>query len=330
MKGMAKQQLIKQSMIWIVLMPMLSFYPLGLFAQKMDTSFTLYSAYHKISRQHPEAVWFDNVKIPDDVRQHEFVYDSTLATPLSVIVIAPKSEQASLVPVLIIHGGGWASGNPAMHTSLAVLLAQKGYTVFLPEYRLSGTAIYPAAAIDLLHLIRWMDLHTSALNIHMPHLVYAGFSAGGTLASLIAQPGFQQQYASELSGRIYPGMALIDLDGTLSFVHPESTEGDDSKRISAATRWLGCPRKQCPQVWEQASPLFYTGADAPPTLFINSSVSGMHAGRNDYVSRLQQSGIVTRVIEWPDAPHTFCLFHPWLNAVSYEVARFIGDVKPLN
>lgn len=314
--------------MWIVFIHVLSIFPEGLFAQKMDTSFTLYSAYHKISRQYPETVWNDDFKIPDDVRQLEFVYDSTLASPLSVHVIAPAIDHASSIPVLIIHGGGWASGNPAMHAALAVLLAQKGYTVFLPEYRLSGIAPYPAAAFDLLHLIRWMDLHASALKIHMPHLVYAGFSAGGTLASLIAQPGFQQQYASELSGRIYPGMTLIDLDGTLSFVHPESTEGDDSKRISAATRWLGCPRKQCPQVWEQASPLFYTGADAPRTLFINSSVPGMHAGRNDYVSRLQQSGIVTRVIEWPDAPHTFCLFQPWLNAVAYEVDRFIGDVKP--
>lgn len=319
---------LQRSRYWKVLagvLLMLQFQPVDLWAQAADTSFTMYSAYRKIALQHPEAAWPSGEDFPDSLQRSVFVYDSLLVGGLSVMVIGSKSPEIKSKPIVMIHGGGWASGNPAMHEPLALRLAQKGFTVFLPGYRLSGVARFPAAAIDLLHLIRWMDAHASDLHIQMDRLIYAGFSAGGTLASLIAQPRFQQKYLQELSGKTFPGMALIDIDGTLSFVHPESTEGDDSKKISAATRWLGCARVNCPTVWEQASPLFYSGADSPPTLFVNSGVPGMHAGRNDYIQQLQKGNVFTRVIEWADAPHTFCLFHPWLNQVADEMARFVED-----
>jgi hypothetical protein len=40
--------------------------------------------------------------------------------------------------------------------------------------------------------------------------------------------------------------AVVDIDGILSFIHPESGEGDDSKRTSAATYWLGILKKTTP------------------------------------------------------------------------------------
>jgi hypothetical protein len=47
--------------------------------------------------------------------------------------------------------------------------------------------------------------------------------------------------------------AVIDMDGILSFTHPESGEGDDSKRTSAATYWFGYPKKGNEKIWETGS-----------------------------------------------------------------------------
>ena len=38
------------------------------------------------------------------------------------------------------------------------------------------------------------------------------------------------------------------MDGLLAFIHPESGEGDDSKRISAATNWFGFSKTELASV----------------------------------------------------------------------------------
>lgn len=46
--------------------------------------------------------------------------------------------------ILIIHGGGWRSGDRSLHHALAQRLASLGYVCITPEYRLSTEALYPA------------------------------------------------------------------------------------------------------------------------------------------------------------------------------------------
>ncbi|HEY0176848.1 MAG TPA: alpha/beta hydrolase, partial [Pedobacter sp.] len=120
--------------------------------------------------------------------------------------------------------------------------------------------------------------------------------------------------------------AVIDIDGTLSFVHPESGEGNDSRSISAATYWFGYPRKEKPELWEEASPLTYAGKDTPPFLFVNSSIDRMHAGRNDLIKILSENGTYSEVHTFPDSPHTFCLFEPWFNPTVDYISAFLKKV----
>ena len=70
------------------------------------------------------------------------------------------------------------------------------------------------------------------------------------------------------------------------WLHPDGKEGDDSKGISAGTYWFGYSKAENPKLWEAASPLSYVSAQTPPTLFINSAVPWMHAGREDYIKVL--------------------------------------------
>jgi pectinesterase len=120
--------------------------------------------------------------------------------------------------------------------------------------------------------------------------------------------------------------AVIDIDGTLSFVHPESSEGDDSKKMSAGTYWFGYSKKENPKLWEAASPLSYVSAATPPTLFINSSVARMHAGRDDYRKVLDENGIYSEVHEFDNSPHSFCLFNPWFDPTIQYIDGFLTKV----
>ncbi|HRH60161.1 MAG TPA: hypothetical protein PL045_06295, partial [Chitinophagaceae bacterium] len=120
--------------------------------------------------------------------------------------------------------------------------------------------------------------------------------------------------------------AVIDIDGTLSFVHPESGEGDDSKRISAATNWFGYAKKDNYELWKEASPLTHAGKNTPPTLFINSTVARMHAGREDYIKVLNENNIYSEVQSFENSPHSFCLFEPWFTPTVNYVNAFLKKV----
>lgn len=120
--------------------------------------------------------------------------------------------------------------------------------------------------------------------------------------------------------------AIIDIDGILAFLHPESGEGRDSHGTSAATHWFGYTRFERPDLWQEASALSHVSERTPPVLFINSSVERMHAGRDDFIRVLDRYGIDHRTKVFPDAPHAFCLFEPWFTPMVDEIAGFLKKI----
>jgi pectinesterase len=118
---------------------------------------------------------------------------------------------------------------------------------------------------------------------------------------------------------------VIDMDGLLAFIHAESGEGDDSKRTSAATNWFGYSKTENPELWKQGSPLTHIGSHTPPTLFINSNVARMYAGRDDYIKILDEYNTYTE-IKYFDAPHSFVLFEPWFTPMVKSIDAFLKKV----
>ncbi len=294
-----------------------------------DTSFTNYSALQNILKTHPDIKLIPTGLYKEVASQKGIVFTTRQKRPLRLDVFFPKKPKINKrIAIMIIHGGGWRSGNRAQHYPLAEKLASLGYTCFTPEYRLSTEALFPAAVNDLKSAIRWIREHASQYTIDTSKIVALGFSAGGELAAFLGTTGNLAQFDAvgdkfSLSSR--PD-AVIDIDGILSFIHPESGEGDDSKKVSAATYWLGYPKKGNEKSWEAASPLTYANNSTPPTLFINSSVDRMHAGRNDYIKILDGFSIYTEVHSFENAPHTFCLFDPWFEPTVSYIDNFLQNI----
>jgi pectinesterase len=215
---------------------------------------------------------------------------------------------------------------------LAQRLTNLGYVCFTPEYRLSTEALYPAAVYDLKSALRWIRANAKSYNVDTNKVSVLGFSAGGELAAFLGVTNSNSKFEGRECNLKFSSAvnAIIDLDGTLSFVHPESGEGDDSKRTSAATYWFGYSKKENPKLWEEASPLTYISRNTPPTLFINSSVERMHAGRNDFIKVLNENNIYSEVKTFSDAPHSFPLFHPWFEPTVKYIDEFLKKVFPLS
>lgn len=295
-----------------------------------DTSFTVHSALVKARKQHP-SITVARPAVPQHVRTAANVTYCTLpgGRALQLDVFYPKAKRRQRLPaVLIVHGGGWRSGDRAQHHPLAQQLAARGYVAVTAEYRLSTAAPYPAAVQDLKTALRWLRAQTERFPIDTTKVAVWGFSAGGQLAALLGttngNPLFEagECYRSRSSAV----QAIVDADGTLAFIHPESGEGDDRKGPSAATLWFGASKTERPELWQQAAPLSHVSARTPPILFINSGVARMHAGRDDMRRQLDALGIYSEVQSFPEAPHPFPLFHPWFEPTLRYTMAFLDRV----
>ncbi|MBC6988052.1 alpha/beta hydrolase [Hymenobacter sp. BT491] len=298
-------------------------------AAERDTSFTVHSAYVKAKKQYP-AVSIATPKIPAGVAsKRDLTYCTIGNRDLKLDIFYPTAKRKAKYPaVLLIHGGGWRSGDRSHHIPMAQQLAGKGYVTVTAEYRLSTEAIYPAAVNDLKAAVRWMRANANAYAIDTTKIAVWGFSAGGQLAALMGSTNGDKRYEVNTCNRGVSSnvQAVVDVDGILAFIHPESGEGDDSKSTSAATYWFGASKSQKPELWQEASALNHVSGKMPPILFINSSVDRMHAGRTDFISKLNELKIYNEVHAIPDTPHTFPLFNPWFEPTLNYTAAFLSKV----
>ncbi len=294
-----------------------------------DTSYTTYSAYINTKKSHPNIAIVQELHSPDIKEEKNIVYCTINDRKLLLDAFYPSDKNKKTgITIMIIHGGGWRSGNRTQHYPLAQHLARLGYTCFTPEYRLSTEALYPAAVYDLKAAIKWIRAHAKDYGFSSNKIAVAGFSAGGELAAFLGTTNDNKKFEDSKcdSGESTALQAIVDIDGTLSFIHPESGEGDDSKRTSAATYWFGYSKNDNPELWKEASPLTHAGAHTPPTLFLNSSVDRMHAGRSDYIKILSEHKIYTEVKTFEGSPHSFVLFHPWFEPAVNCIDDFLKKV----
>ena len=300
---------------------------------KPDTSYNTNVAYRSSIKNFPNISIAAEVHSPAVKEKKNIVYCKTGERELLLDAFYPAAKSNNKrTAIIIIHGGGWRSGNRTQHYALAESLANLGYACFTPEYRLSTEALYPAAVYDIKASVRWIKEHGKKYGIDTNRITVLGFSAGGQLAALISTTNDNSIFENKDCNlkRTSDVKALIDIDGTLSFTHSESVIGDESKKPSAATDWFGAYKKDNPGVWQQASPLTWAGKNSVPTLFINSAVPRMHAGRNDFVKILSDNNIYTEVKEFENSPHHFCLFNPWFEPTVKYIDDFLKKFSTIN
>lgn len=276
-----------------------------------DTSFTKYQAVKWALSQYPKA----KLALAGDVKnigvKQKIKYTSENGMDLMLDVFSPTNKKNA--PCLIIlHGGGWRSGDRTHHHEMAKILASRGYVVVTPSYRLSTHAHYPAAMVDAKTAVRWTRANAKSLGINPEKIAMAGFSAGGQMAALVGSTNDETIYnkSETLKSTSSKVASVIDIDGILAYIHPESGEGDDSRNTSAATYYFGFTKTEKPELWHEAGALNHVSAGDPPILFINSAQDRMHAGREDYIEKLNTFGIYSEVHTFK-APHTFCMLDEW-------------------
>lgn len=301
----------------------------------IDTSFNVVSEYKKHLKQFPFISIVETGDTKDLMIHSNQVYASYANRDLYVDIIQPKRKTKNhKFPVaILIHGGGWRSGNKQMEWPMACELARRGYAAVCVEYRLSVEAPYPAAVIDAQTAIRWVKANSKKYNFDKNQVVLIGNSAGGQMAALL---GTVNNRNPIFTGPLYKGQsnrvkAVVNIDGILAFIHPESGEGEDRPgKPSAATLWFGTSVDDDPQSRNEASALFHVNKKSAPILFINSSIPRFHSGRDDMIKKLDRYKIESHVFEFEKTMHPFWLFHPWFMETVDRIDQFLIDILEIS
>ncbi|MGQ9649828.1 MAG: alpha/beta hydrolase fold domain-containing protein [Phycisphaerae bacterium] len=96
-----------------------------------------------------------------------------------------KGIRKPVPAVILIHGGGWKSGNRQIYRYYCIKLAEKGYVTATISYRLSKEAPYPAAVEDAKCAVRWLRANAGKHHVDPNEIAVLGGSAGGHLAMMV-------------------------------------------------------------------------------------------------------------------------------------------------
>jgi len=295
----------------------------------VDDSYTVSQRYDAYKQDYPEIVWPKLSFAAGQRILFDRLYKKIGERELHVDVFLPPPAHVRHQAILFVHGGGWRSGNKSNFYALANLLAQRGYVVFLPEYRLSAEAGYPAGLIDINDAIVWAKRQGQDLGFASDRLAIGGASSGGQMAALIAYSSGHDLFKSRV-GLDTTVNALVDLDGLLDFTTPLALQYENAAGAnSPASLWLGGDYASQTSKWREASAINYLGTASPPTLIVSSGAARFTAGREDVESLLDRYKIRHVYFEVEHAPHTFWLFHPYLDKILPKIDDFLrGCTKP--
>ncbi len=294
-----------------------------------DTSYTVFSTYQKLIESYP-FIKIVNIELPEDVAlKGNIVYTTYKERELHLDLFRSISQNIASPAVILIHGGGWRSGDKSMMHPLAIKLAENGFIAVAVEYRLSPEAKYPAAIYDLKSSLRWLKENAEKYNIDTNKIAVLGCSAGGTLAALLGSTNGNNKFEGLENYLIHTSNvnAIIDIDGIIDFTHPaESGKDNDPQKPSAGKLWFGESFKENPELWFEASPLNYIDNKTPPTIFINSSEERFHAGRDEAIQKLKLYNTYYEIHTIKDTPHSFWLFEPWFTKTNKLILDFLNKV----
>lgn len=291
----------------------------------VDTSFSIYGSWLKEKKKFPQI----SIAVPPITSaikiEENVVYQRLGERELVLDIYRPAKTKKKLPAVLMIFGGGWRSGDKSHNRAMAIKLAEQGYVAVSAEYRLSLEATFPAAVHDLKAAVQWLKQHAKKYQIDINKVATLGCSAGGQLASLIGNTNGNTFFEDSTGKQSYNSdvHAVVNIDGTLAFKHPESVEGP------VAAQWLGGTWEQRPDVWSNAAPLTHIHAQSPPFLFVNSSIPRFHAGRDDMIKKMDTWGIYHETKTFPDTPHTFWFFNPWFDEMMDTIVSYLDKVFKL-
>ncbi|MBL8795904.1 MAG: alpha/beta hydrolase [Planctomycetia bacterium] len=271
-------------------------------------------------------------KLPERVVfQPDLVFAAYGQRELKLDLFAPKDGAGPHPALVLIHGGGWQSGNKTELRPLAQQLAARGFVCICIEHRLSGEAKFPAAIQDCKAAVRWLRANAEKHRIDKNRIGGVGGSTGGHLVNLLATSAGVDKFEGDGGHARHSSavQSIVNFAGTMDMTMPHFIERTRKDRNDPAVKFLGATYDENPKLYTEASPITYIGKQTPPMLHIDGEHDRPAFRTERSRKMLKDLGIKTDLIVVKDGPHAFWLFEPYFTPLVEDVAKWFGEtLKP--
>jgi acetyl esterase/lipase len=235
----------------------------------------------------------------------------------------PKDGQTKRPALVMVHGGGWNSGDKAEFAPYALQAAnEQKWAVFDVDYLLSPTdpSSWPDELHDIQAAIRYIASNAPQFGIDPQKIVALGESAGANLLALISSEGTANPVMGDpvgdnttlavpirAVGLWSPPVDLPDLYANAG-QPPASCGADQACNFiwsqGAIGQYLHCDPSSCPQSYADASPTTWVTSNTAPSFVANSSNELVPLGQVvQYVQKLQAAKVDVQFVELPGTLH---------------------------
>lgn len=232
-------------------------------------------------------------------------------------VYEPAGTEASRPGVVLVHGGGWTTGDRTQVAPDAAAFARAGMVAFSIEYDENGPSRWRQELDDVQDAIRWVQANAATYRVDPARLGLFGSSAGGNLVMLAATEGPADASAprvqavatwsgpSDLTTLAPTGVDADQLDGPPGTVAaaevPAGCAGDDIcigvVDPQAIQAYLGCTIDDCPQTYLDASPTFHVSGSTPPMTLVSAERDLVPAEQSyEMVNALSAAGVASEIL----------------------------------
>lgn len=183
-------------------------------------------------------------------------------TKLSINIALPNTARKTPRPViLMVHGGGFISGDKDSKNAQIQKFAQRGFVSASAMYRFAPEFKFPSQIEDIKLAIRFLKANAAQYNLDPERIIVSGSSAGSYLAVMIGVTGNSDafskhgQYQEQSSSvRAVAAQSAPIADFTLSKYGDSLT----------STRLAGHTQPNIEQVLQAMSPKTYLDSNDPP------------------------------------------------------------------
>lgn len=240
-----------------------------------------------------------------------------------------KPAPASGHPVVIVvHGGGWVSGDKWTLEGYCRFLARSGFVAVAINYRLAPANKFPSQVDDVRQALLWTKTNAKRLSIDLGRLGMFGYSAGGHLSTLVASLADEPLEVRATASHWSPS---DDRWQQLPTIHAVCAGGPpcDFRSLpidnTSLAFFLGGSRREKPDMYLAASPTAHVSSADPVTQLIH--------GDSDYIVPVAESrnfhqaqvtaGIDSRLEVMPNQGHMVTFVNP---KTRLKVVEFFQEV----
>jgi acetyl esterase/lipase len=201
----------------------------------------------------------------------------------------PKKIGGPAPVVVFFYGGSWRDGTRELYHFYGRAMAEKGFVVVIPDYRVTPKFRFPAFVEDGAAAVAWTYANITKYGGDPNRISVSGHSAGAHIAAMIT---LDKQWIAKAGAPDGVIRSFVGLAGPYDFL-PFTT--DASKAAFAHER--------DPSITQ---PITFVRKDAPPMLLLTGTADTTVKPRNSRALSTAQTGLKTtaKLKEYPGIDHS--------------------------